>query len=113
MIREIMIYVGLFVALILSWYTVWFEIPSKKVSECPGVEIARAELDFKSEWERESRIRVVKSLLSGYEKGFIVLSQQGLWDLKNELCKLTRSEKPVKIYPAYWTLEGYLEVVGK
>ena len=84
-----------------------------KSSECPGVEIARAELDFKSEWERESRIRVVKSLLSGYEKGFIVLSQQGLWDLKNELCKLTRSEKPVKIYPAYWTLEGYLEVVGK
>ena len=84
--------------------------PCKKVSEHAGDEIKRAELDFKSECDRQARIRVVKSLLSGYEKGFIALGRQGFWDLKNELCKLTRTEKPVKIYAGKWH-KDWLEVM--
>lgn len=91
------------------WYHEWVKT-CKKVSECPGVASNEQEKAFKSEWERQARIRVVKSLLSGYEKGFIGLTQEGLCELKNELCKLTGTEKPVKIYNGRWH-KDFLELI--
>ena len=55
MLKEISLYISLFTIAILCWWITWREIPSQKVAKCPGEEIKRAELDFKSEWERQAR----------------------------------------------------------
>ena len=68
------------------WHHEWVK-PCKKASERPGEVSNAQEKAFKSEWERE-----------------------GLWDLKNELCKLTGTEKPVKIYQGKWS-KDFLEVM--
>ena len=94
------------------WHHEWVK-PCKEVSGCPSDEIKRAELDFKSQWNKESRIREIKEDLRSVEKGTLVITGQRKLELKNELAKLTGTEKPVKIYPGHWTLEGYLEVIGK
>ena len=91
------------------WHHEWVK-PCKSESEQASVEINRIEFDFKNEWEREARIREIKALLLGYEKGYIGVARQTFYDLKNELAKLTGTEKPVKIYAGKWH-KDYLEVI--
>lgn len=74
----------------------------EKVSDCPGGVSNAQEMAFKNNWERESRIRYIKELLIGYDKGIVIVSKQGLYNLKNELYKLTDTEKPGKIYQGQW-----------
>lgn len=80
----------------------------KKVSKClDGVSNAQ-ERAFKSNWQRESRIRELRELIRDYEYR---ISIDRLHELKNELCELTGEEKPVKIYAGKWSMaikEGFL-----
>ena len=84
------------------WHHEWVK-PCKKVSE-RLVEVSNTqEKAFKSEWERQARTRYIKSVLASCEKGVLVLTSNYKNELKNELCKLTRTEKPVKIYQGRWS----------
>ena len=91
------------------WHHEWVK-PCKKLSERAGDEIKRAELDFKSEWERQARIRGIKSVLWGYENRTRIISQEYLWELKDELHRLMGDSKPVKVYQGKWH-KDYLEIV--
>lgn len=82
----------------------------KKASECAGEVSNKEELEFRKAWDRDSRIRDLKDKLKWYEMGIVSFEQQTIWNMKNELAKLTGTEKPVKIYQGKWRRD-FLEVI--
>ena len=111
--RNKLIIAGGIIILATCWWVAWSEIDTytrKMVSDCPGGVSNTQEKTFKSDWDRQDRVRTIKNILSVAKAGTVGLSQQYIYDLKNELCKLTGTEKPVKIYAGKWH-KDCLEVI--
>ena len=113
--RNKLIIAGGIIILGVCWWIAWNEIDTytrKKVSACPGGVSNAQEKAFKSEWDRQDRVRTIKNILSAEKAGTFGFSKQTIYDLKNELAKLTGTEKPVKIYQGQW-YKDYLEIVKR